>query len=171
MFLDFEKFEGGKYVTWLNTTRPLVLYSLYWVFWGGVQEKEVKRKDCSCWCTGLCHSLHLSHIIINSIKYTAWISSSATRICNLSFVVICVPNSANISISLNFWVKWQIGNCGLESGAWHACRGCFEWLTGYRNKQKDTERYILQAKVKMVKKWHKILNYSINEQYSQPLKK
>ena len=32
-----------------------------------------------------------------------------------------------------------------------ACsRGCFEWLTGYRNKQKDIERYIPQAKVKMV---------------------
>jgi hypothetical protein len=42
------------------------------------------------------------------------------------------------------------------------CRGCFERLTEYRNKQKDTERYIpqLEAKVKTVKKWHKILNYS-----------
>ena len=32
------------------------------------------------------------------------------------------------------------------------------------NKQKDTERYILQAEGKTVKKWHKILNYSISEQ-------
>jgi hypothetical protein len=61
--------------------------------------------------------------------------------------------------------KWQIGNHGLENGVWHACRGCFEWLTEHRNKQKDTERYISQAEVNMVwKKWHKILNYSISEQ-------
>jgi hypothetical protein len=32
------------------------------------------------------------------------------------------------------------------------------------NKQKDTERYILQAEGKTVKKWHKTLNYSISEQ-------
>ena len=32
------------------------------------------------------------------------------------------------------------------------------------NKQKDTERYILQAEGMAVKKWHKILNYSISEQ-------
>ena len=32
------------------------------------------------------------------------------------------------------------------------------------NKQKDTERYILQAEGKTVKKRHKILNYSISEQ-------
>ena len=32
------------------------------------------------------------------------------------------------------------------------------------NKHKDTERYILQAEGKTVKKWHKILNYSISEQ-------
>ena len=32
------------------------------------------------------------------------------------------------------------------------------------NKQKDTERYILQAEGKTVKKWQKILNYSISEQ-------
>jgi hypothetical protein len=32
------------------------------------------------------------------------------------------------------------------------------------NKQKDTERYILQAEGKTVKKWHKILNYRISEQ-------
>ena len=31
------------------------------------------------------------------------------------------------------------------------------------NKQKDTERYILQAQGKTVKKWHKILNYCISE--------
>ena len=24
-------------------TRDMVLYSLYWVFWGGVQKKEVKK--------------------------------------------------------------------------------------------------------------------------------
>jgi hypothetical protein len=32
------------------------------------------------------------------------------------------------------------------------------------NKQKDTERYILQAEGKTVKKWCKIFNYSISEQ-------
>ena len=32
------------------------------------------------------------------------------------------------------------------------------------NKQKDTERYILQAEGKTVKKWRKIFNYSISEQ-------
>jgi hypothetical protein len=53
---------------------------------------------------------------------------------------------------------------GPESGVWCACRGCFEWLTGYRSKHKGTERYIPHAEGKTVKKWYKILNYSISEQ-------
>ena len=53
---------------------------------------------------------------------------------------------------------------GPESGVWCECRGCFEWLTGYRSKHKDTERYIPHAEGKTVKKWYKILNYSISEQ-------
>ena len=32
------------------------------------------------------------------------------------------------------------------------------------NEQKDTEKSILQAEGKTVKKWHKILNYSTSEQ-------
>jgi hypothetical protein len=43
----------------------LVLYSIYWVFWGEVQKKEVKKGKIN-----VATDVHTSSLIINSIKYT-----------------------------------------------------------------------------------------------------
>ena len=67
--------------------------TLLGILGGCSKKRSQKRKDCGHWCTGFHCSLHLSHIIINSIKYITWISGSSTRICSLSFVVISAPNS------------------------------------------------------------------------------
>ena len=87
-----------------NTQEGFVL-TLLGILGGSSKKRSQKRKDCGHWCTGFYCSLHLSHIIINSIKYIAWITGSSTRICSLSFVVISVPNSYYMSRGIHIFCK------------------------------------------------------------------
>jgi hypothetical protein len=48
----------------------MVLYSIYWVFGGNFQKKEGQKGKVIVVTDVHASSLHLSHMIINSIKYT-----------------------------------------------------------------------------------------------------
>ena len=83
----------------------LVLYPLYWVSWGGVQKKEVKKGKIVVTDVRVSTAACIWDIIINSIKSIAWITGNSTRICSLSFVVISVPNSYYMSSGIHIFCK------------------------------------------------------------------